>query len=72
MLNRQVTWQGSTEVNAVIGGSRNARIDVVAVGDHMLGGVPRTFFFHHWGSGQTEKLAGTVREASDQVQCALK
>ncbi len=56
------------EVNKVIRALRKGGINIVAVHNHMLDEEPRIFFLHYWGTGPTEKLAETVRNAFDQAK----
>ncbi len=56
------------EVNRVIRILRNGGINVVAVHNHMLDEQPRIFFLHYWGTGPTEKLVLTLKEAFTVVQ----
>lgn len=56
------------EVNKVIRTLRKGGIDVVVVHNHMLEEEPRIFFLHYWGTGTSNKLAQTVREAFDEVK----
>ncbi len=56
------------EVNKVIRELRKGGINIAAVHNHMLDEQPRIFFLHYWGTGPSEKLAETVRNAFDQAQ----
>lgn len=58
----------ASEVNKVIRALRKGGIDISAVHNHMLDEQPRIFFLHYWGTGPSEKLAETVRNAFDQAQ----
>ncbi len=60
------------EVNRVIRILRNGGIDVVAVHNHMLDEEPRIFFLHYWGSGPSERLASTLRDAFAVVKGPAK
>lgn len=60
------------EVNRVIRILRNGGIHVVAVHNHMLDEEPRIFFLHYWGTGPSEKLAQTLREAFTVVKDPAK
>lgn len=58
----------ASEVKKVIRALRKGSIDITAVHNHMLDEQPRIFFLHYWGTGPSEKLAETVRNAFDQAQ----
>ena len=53
------------EVQAVLKALRSAKINVVALHNHMLEDAPRTVFLHYWGVGSTEQLAKGVKAALD-------
>jgi hypothetical protein len=53
------------ELQPVLKALREARINVVAIHNHMTEDSPRTMFLHYWGVGPTEKLAGGVKAALD-------
>jgi hypothetical protein len=51
------------ELQATLKALRAAKIDVVAIHQHMTGEEPRMMFLHYWGIGRTEDLAKGVRAA---------
>ena len=53
------------EVQGVLKALRHAKIDVVAIHNHMTGETPRIIFLHFWGVGPTAELAKGLREALD-------
>ncbi len=62
----------ATEVNKVIRALRKGGINIVAVHNHMLDEDPRIFFLHYWGTGPSEKLAETIRNAFDQAKGPIR
>jgi hypothetical protein len=56
-----------TELQPVLKALRAARIDVVAIHQHMVGEVPRMLFIHYWGVGSTAALARGLRAALDRT-----
>src|SRR5262249_13026842 len=53
------------ELQPVLKALRSAKINVVAIHNHMLEDAPRTVFLHYWGIGATEQLAKGVKAALD-------
>jgi hypothetical protein len=47
---------------------RAARINVVAIHQHMEGETPRVIFLHYWGPRPGKQLAHGVRSALDAQQ----
>jgi hypothetical protein len=56
-----------SELQRVLGALRAARIQVVAIHNHMTGEQPRVMFLHYWGVGPAEALARGVRSALDVI-----
>jgi len=54
-----------SELQDVLKALRGARIDIVAIHQHMSGEQPRVLFLHYWGIGRTEDLARGIRAALD-------
>jgi Domain of Unknown Function (DUF1259) len=52
-----------TELQGVLKALRGAKINVVAIHQHMTGEEPRVLFLHYWGIGRTEDLAKGLRAA---------
>jgi hypothetical protein len=53
------------ELQLVLKALRGAKINVVAIHNHMTEESPRTVFLHYWGVGATEQLAKGVKAALD-------
>jgi Domain of Unknown Function (DUF1259) len=53
------------EVQPVLKALRGARINIVAIHNHMIGESPRTVFLHYWGVGPTRELAQGLKAALD-------
>jgi hypothetical protein len=53
------------ELQSVLKALRGARINIVAIHQHMTGEQPRILFLHYWGIGRTEDLAKGLRSALD-------
>jgi hypothetical protein len=61
------------EVQPVLRALRRARIQIVALHNHMIGERPAFFFIHFWGKGPAQELAKGVRSALDaQAQVATR
>jgi hypothetical protein len=56
-----------SELQAILKALRGARIDIVAIHQHMSGEEPRVLFLHYWGVGRTEDLARGLRAALDET-----
>jgi hypothetical protein len=56
------------ELQPVLHALRAAKINVVAIHQHMEGETPRVIFLHYWGRGQATQLAQGVRSALDAQQ----
>ena len=54
-----------SELQPVLKALRGARINVVAIHQHMTGEAPRIMFLHYWGVGMAEDLAKGLRSALD-------
>src|ERR1043166_730196 len=54
-----------SELQPVLKALRGARINVVAIHQHMTGEAPRIMFLHYWGVGVAEDLAKGLRSALD-------
>jgi uncharacterized protein DUF1259 len=54
-----------SELQPVLKALRGARINVVAIHQHMTGEQPRIMFLHYWGVGMAEDLAKGLRSALD-------
>jgi hypothetical protein len=52
-----------TELQGVLKALRGAKIDVVAIHQHMTGEQPRVMFLHYWGIGRTVDLANGLKAA---------
>ncbi len=52
-----------SELQPTLKALRGAKIDIVAIHQHMTGEEPRILFLHYWGIGRTEDLAKGVRAA---------
>jgi len=57
-----------TELQAVLKALRAARIDIVAIHQHMTGEDPRIVFLHYWGVGRAQDLARGLKAALDQTK----
>jgi Domain of Unknown Function (DUF1259) len=55
------------ELQPVLKALRGARIDIVAIHQHMTGEQPRVLFLHYWGVGSTQDLARGLRTALDST-----
>jgi hypothetical protein len=55
------------EVTPVLKALRANGINIVAIHNHMSGTQPMVYFLHYWGTGSTEKLAGSFKAALDQL-----
>jgi hypothetical protein len=51
------------ELQPVLKSLRGARINIVAIHQHMTGEEPRMMFLHYWGQGKAQELAKAVRAA---------
>ncbi len=56
-----------SELQPVLKALRGARIDVVAIHQHMTGEQPRIMFLHYWGVGAVQDLARGLRAALDRT-----
>ena len=56
-----------SELQPVLKALRGARINVVAIHQHMTGEQPRILFLHYWGVGATRDLARGLRAALDRT-----
>jgi hypothetical protein len=56
------------ELQPVLHALRAAKINVVAIHQHMEGETPRVVFLHYWGRGPARQLAQGVRSALDAQQ----
>jgi hypothetical protein len=54
-----------SELQPVLKALRGAKINIVAIHQHMTGEEPRVMFLHYWGIGRTEDLAKGLRAALD-------
>ena len=54
-----------SELQPVLHALRSARIDVVAIHQHMIGEQPRLVVLHYWGVGPAASLARALRAALD-------
>ena len=52
-----------TELQSVLKALRQAKINVVAIHNHMTGEEPRIMFLHFWGKGRPDELARGVKAA---------
>jgi hypothetical protein len=57
-----------SELQPVLKALRGARINVVAIHQHMTGEAPRIMFLHYWGVGMAEDLAKGLRSALDMTR----
>lgn len=58
----------SSELQSVLKALRAARIEVVAIHNHMVEEEPRTVFLHYWGIGPAADLAKGIRAALDRCR----
>jgi hypothetical protein len=58
------------ELQAVLKALRGAKINVVAIHNHMTMEQPRVVFLHYWGVGPAAELAKGLRSALDAQQQA--
>ncbi len=56
-----------SELQPVLKALRGARINIVAIHQHMTGEQPRILFLHYWGVGATQDLARGLRAALDRT-----
>lgn len=56
-----------SELQSVLRALRGAKIDIVAIHQHMSGEQPRILFLHYWGVGRTEDLAKGLRAALEKT-----
>jgi hypothetical protein len=56
-----------SELQGVLKALRTAKIDVVAIHQHMSGEQPRVLFLHYWGVGRTVELARGIKSALDKT-----
>jgi hypothetical protein len=56
-----------SELQPVLKALRGARIDIVAIHQHMTGEEPRIMFLHYWGVGTTESLAKGLEAALERT-----
>ncbi len=56
-----------SELQGVLKALRGARIDIVAIHQHMTGEEPRMMFLHYWGVGPAQDLARGLRAALDRT-----
>jgi hypothetical protein len=54
-----------SELQPVLKALRGAKINVVAIHQHMVGEEPRIMFLHYWGIGSTATLASGLKAALD-------
>src|SRR5215471_4307581 len=54
-----------SELQPVLKALRKAKIDIVAIHQHMTNEQPRIMFLHFWGTGRTEDLARGIKAALD-------
>jgi len=52
-----------SELQPVLKALRGAKINIVAIHQHMTGELPRVLFLHYWGVGRAEDLAKGLRAA---------
>jgi len=57
-----------SELQGVLKALRAARINVVAIHQHMVGEEPRVMFLHYWGVGPTADLARGLKAALDKTR----
>jgi len=55
------------ELQPVLKAFRKARINIVAIHNHMTNEKPRMMFLHYWGEGKTVDLAQGIRSALDSL-----
>ncbi len=55
-----------SELLVVLKALRAAKIDIVAIHNHMTNESPRNVFLHYWGIGPTEDLARGIKSALDK------
>ena len=53
------------EVQGVLKALRGAKINIVAIHNHMIGESPPMVFLHYWGVGPAATLAQGVKAALD-------
>jgi len=51
------------ELQPVLKSLRAAKIDIVAIHQHMTHEAPRILFFHYWGRGSAKDLAQAIKGA---------
>jgi hypothetical protein len=56
-----------SELQGVLKALRAAKIDVVAIHQHMTGEAPRIMFLHYWGIGRTVDLARGLKTALEKT-----
>ncbi|MBU6428879.1 MAG: DUF1259 domain-containing protein, partial [Cyanobacteria bacterium REEB65] len=56
-----------TEVEPVMKALVDGGFSITALHSHMLAESPRIFFMHFWATGGALRLAGTLRQALDQM-----
>jgi hypothetical protein len=56
-----------SELQPVLKALRGARINIVAIHQHMTGEQPRILFLHYWGVGPAQDLARGLRSALDRT-----
>jgi len=52
-----------SELQPVLKALRHAKVNVVAIHNHMAGEEPRSMFLHFWGKGRPDELARRVKAA---------
>jgi len=57
-----------SELQPVLRALRKARINVVAIHQHMVGEEPRIMFLHYWGVAPVTELTKGLRSALDQTR----
>jgi hypothetical protein len=57
-----------TELQPVLKALRGAKINVLAIHQHMVGEQPRIMFLHYWGIGRTADLAAGLKSAIAETQ----
>jgi hypothetical protein len=60
-----------SELQPVLKALRGAKIDIVAIHQHMAGEQPRVLFLHYWGVGPAQDLARGLRAALDRTATHL-
>src|SRR4051812_28709870 len=58
------------ELQAALKSLRKSGVNIVAIHHHMIGGEPRTIFFHYWGRGPAQNLATAVATALKSTKTA--